>query len=111
MSFWFFLVKKKEHYKPIKVVVNSCGDRKQQFYFRTFEKTQLMKYKGGQIRENLEVGTEVEVIQKYDQSSGALTWGIVKRILTKSPQHTHGIKVLLDSGKVGRVKNILTQEG
>ena len=70
----------------------------------------MSDYSNGQVRENIEIGTEVEVIQKYDQSTGALTWGIVKRILTKSPKHTHGIKVLLESGKVGRVKNILSED-
>ncbi|MFK8045212.1 MAG: YwbE family protein [Crocinitomicaceae bacterium] len=70
----------------------------------------MSKYSGGQVRENIKIGSEVEVIQKYDQSSGALTWGIVKRILTKSPNHTHGIKVMLESKKVGRVKTIISED-
>lgn len=62
---------------------------------------------GGTIRSNIAVGAEVEIVQKHHQRSGELTWGIVKRILTKSPKHTHGIKVQLQTGEVGRVKGIL----
>lgn len=61
----------------------------------------------GRIRKNIQVGCLVEVVQKQDQRSGALTEGVVSRILTKSPNHSHGIKVMLESGIVGRVKNIL----
>jgi uncharacterized repeat protein (TIGR03833 family) len=49
----------------------------------------------------------VKVVQKPDQSSGRLTEGIVRDILTSSPSHPHGIKVRLQSGIVGRVKEIL----
>ena len=49
----------------------------------------------------------MEVVLKEDQRSGKLTEGIVLRILTKSPQHPHGIKVMLESGIVGRVKEII----
>ena len=58
-------------------------------------------------RENIKIGSKVSVVQKQDQRSGKLTDGIVQRILTKSPNHPHGIKVMLDSGIVGRVKEIL----
>lgn len=61
----------------------------------------------GTVRKNIEVGIEVEIVQKHHQRTGELTDGIVKRILTKSPNHPHGIKVQLESGEVGRVKNIL----
>ncbi len=61
----------------------------------------------GRIRKNIEVGCEVEVVQKHHQRSGELTEGFVKRILTKSPNHHHGIKVMLETGEVGRVKNVL----
>ncbi len=57
-------------------------------------------------RKDIEVGSEVEIVQKHHQRTGELTDGIVKRILTKSPNHPHGIKVLLETGEVGRVKNI-----
>lgn len=61
----------------------------------------------GNLRKNITIGIEVEVVQKLDQQSGKLTVGIVKKILTNSPNHPHGIKVMLESGIVGRVKTIL----
>ena len=61
----------------------------------------------GKQRKNIQIGIEVEVIQKQHQRSGELTDGIVKRILTKSPNHPHGIKVMLETGEVGRVKKII----
>ncbi len=63
----------------------------------------------GRNRKNIEVGFEVEIVQKQHQRSGELTDGIVKRILTKSPNHPHGIKVLLETGEVGRVKKIVPE--
>ena len=57
-------------------------------------------------REKIKEGMKVRVVQKQDQSSGKLTEGIVSRILTKSPSHPHGIKVMLEDGIVGRVKEI-----
>jgi uncharacterized repeat protein (TIGR03833 family) len=50
---------------------------------------------------------KVRVVQKQDQASGRLTEGIVRDLLTKSPTHPHGIKVRLESGIVGRVKEVL----
>ena len=61
----------------------------------------------GTIRANIKKGTKVRVVQKQDQRSGKLTDGVVQRILTKSPNHHHGIKVMLESGIVGRVKEIV----
>lgn len=61
----------------------------------------------GRYRKNIQIGFSVEVVQKHHQRTGELTEGMVKRILTKSPQHPHGIKVMLESGQVGRVKNVL----
>lgn len=61
----------------------------------------------GKLRKNIQVGSEVAVVQKHHQRTGELTEGIVKRILTNSPNHPHGIKVLLTSGIVGRVKKVL----
>lgn len=49
----------------------------------------------------------MEIVLKADQRTGALTEGVVARILTKSAFHPHGIKVMLEDGQVGRVKNIL----
>lgn len=62
----------------------------------------------GTKRTNIKIGATVEVVQKHHQRSGELTEGIVQSILTNSPQHPHGIKVRLESGVVGRVKNILS---
>ncbi len=61
----------------------------------------------GRIRKNIQVGSQVEIVQKQDQRSGKLTSGIVQKILTKSATHPHGIKVQLASGKVGRVKQVV----
>ena len=58
-------------------------------------------------RTKIKIGLHVQVIQKQDQRSGKLTEGMVKRILTSSSFHPHGIKVELDDGKVGRVQNII----
>lgn len=60
----------------------------------------------GSRRGDIHIGDIVWVVQKSDQRSGKLTRGIVQRILTNSPTHPHGIKVLLDGGIVGRVKKI-----
>ena len=57
-------------------------------------------------RVNIRAGLRVSIILKTDQQSGKLTEGIVKDILTKSPVHPHGIKVRLEDGHVGRVKEI-----
>lgn len=61
----------------------------------------------GRSRNNIEVGVWVEVVQKNHQRTGELTEGCVRRILTNAKFHPHGIKVLLDSGEVGRVKSVL----
>ncbi len=68
-----------------------------------------MQNQDGTVRKNIEIGHEVEVVQKHHQRTGELTWGIVKRILTKSPNHPHGIKVQLQDGIVGRVKEVITE--
>lgn len=59
------------------------------------------------IRSKIKIGALVNIVLKEDQRSGAFTQGIVKDILTSSPTHHHGIKVRLDDGQVGRVKEIL----
>ena len=61
----------------------------------------------GTKRENIQPGLRVFIVLKKDQRSGKLTEGIVKDILTKSPNHHHGIKVRLESGEIGRVKEII----
>ncbi len=60
----------------------------------------------GTQRKNIRKGTNVSVVQKNHQRSGELTQGIVKDLLTNSANHPHGIKVRLESGIVGRVKQI-----
>jgi len=60
----------------------------------------------GTNRSDIKKGIEVSIVLKQDQRTGTLTDGIVKDILTKSPNHPHGIKVRLESGDVGRVKVI-----
>lgn len=61
----------------------------------------------GTNRANISSGIEVNIILKQNQRSGKLTNGIVKDLLTKSTHHSHGIKVRLEDGQVGRVKEIL----
>jgi len=61
----------------------------------------------GQNRANIKPGMTVLIVLKQDQATGKLTKGVVKDILTKSPNHPHGIKVRLESGAVGRVKEIV----
>ena len=61
----------------------------------------------GKTRKDIQIGQQVAVVKKQDQRSGKLTQGVVKKVLTKSPTHPHGIKVMLEDGTVGRVKNIL----
>ncbi len=61
----------------------------------------------GKNRADIKAGLKVRIVLKKDQRSGKLTEGVVKDILTKSPSHPHGIKVRLENGLVGRVKQIL----
>jgi len=61
----------------------------------------------GTKRADIRVGLNVGIVLKEDQQSGYITYGIVQRILTKSPKHPHGIKVMLDTKEVGRVKEIV----
>lgn len=60
----------------------------------------------GTKRNDVKIGAAVMIVQKQDQKNGKLTEGIVKRILTNSANHHHGIKVMLESGIVGRIKEI-----
>ena len=61
----------------------------------------------GTVRNDIAIGKKVKVVQKQDQKSGKLTEGVVMKILTNSPSHPHGIKVMLESGIVGRVKEVI----
>ena len=62
-------------------------------------------------RAEIRSGMRVMIVEKQNQPSGHLTEGIVARILTHSPAHPHGIKVMLSDGRVGRVQAILSPSG
>ncbi|MBF4692549.1 YwbE family protein [Fusibacter ferrireducens] len=61
----------------------------------------------GQNRSNIKIGSKVMIVLKADQRTGKLTEGVVKKILTNSSSHPHGIKVMLEDGQVGRVQKIM----
>ena len=65
----------------------------------------------GSNRNDVKVGLQVFIVLKKDQRSGKLTEGTVKDVLTKASFHPHGIKVRLQSGEVGRVKEIVEGQG
>jgi uncharacterized repeat protein (TIGR03833 family) len=65
----------------------------------------------GTRRSDIKPGMTVLIVLKQDQRTGKLTKGVVKEILTKSPTHPHGIKIRLESGAVGRVKEIVSDHG
>jgi uncharacterized repeat protein (TIGR03833 family) len=58
-------------------------------------------------RNEIQPGMRVQIIEKQNQSTGTVTEGVVVRLLTKSPSHPHGIKVVLQGGRLGRVQSIL----
>lgn len=62
-----------------------------------------------QNRDDIKLGSEVEVVLKADQASGILTRGVVAEVLTNSSFHPHGIKVRLEDGQVGRVQSIMKE--
>jgi uncharacterized repeat protein (TIGR03833 family) len=64
----------------------------------------------GNIRANISTGLHVTIVLKKDQKTGKLTTGVVQHILTNSRTHPHGIKVRLESGEIGRVKEILDRK-
>jgi uncharacterized repeat protein (TIGR03833 family) len=61
-------------------------------------------------RSEIRPGLKVQIVEKQNQRSGAVTAGVVARVLTNSPTHPHGIKVMLEDGRVGRVKAILAAD-
>lgn len=61
-------------------------------------------------RSQIQPGMRVRIVEKQNQPTGKLTEGVVARLLTKSPTHPHGIKVMLTDGKVGRVQMIVPAE-
>lgn len=64
----------------------------------------------GKTRKNITIGSLVNIVLKQHQRTGTLTKGVVRDILTKSPTHPHGIKVRLENGAVGRVKEIVDMQ-
>ena len=64
----------------------------------------------GTNRSDIYIEAHVEIVEKHNQRTGELTEGWVKKILTNSSKHPHGIKVQLETGEVGRVKNILEED-
>lgn len=58
-------------------------------------------------RDDINIGLKVYIVLKKDQRTNKLTQGVVKKLLTNSSYHPHGIKVQLEDGQVGRVKEIL----
>lgn len=62
------------------------------------------------LRNEIRPGVRVQIVEKQNQRSGTVTEGFVARVLTKSSAHPHGIKVMLEDGRVGRVKAILAAD-
>lgn len=62
----------------------------------------------GTRRADIRPGTTVMVELTEDKRTGKLTGGKVLEVLTSSPIHPHGIKVRLENGLIGRVKQIIT---
>jgi uncharacterized repeat protein (TIGR03833 family) len=63
----------------------------------------------GRERKDVRPGLTVDIVMKQDQQTGRLTRGLVKDVLTKSSHHPHGIKVRLQTGEVGRVKEVVNE--
>jgi uncharacterized repeat protein (TIGR03833 family) len=64
----------------------------------------------GKERKDITPGLRVDIVLKQDQRTGRLTRGVVKDVLTKSSYHPHGIKVRLETGEVGRVKEVVGED-
>ena len=79
-------------------------------FLSNFGSLKILRIMEGTKRSDIKIGQLVNIVLKADQRTGNLTEGVVKNILTKSPNHPHGIKVRLESGEVGRVKEILEDE-
>ncbi len=60
-------------------------------------------------RSEIKPGSRVQIVEKQNQRTGKLTEGIVARILTSGATHPHGIKVMLEDGKVGRVQALVVE--
>jgi uncharacterized repeat protein (TIGR03833 family) len=56
---------------------------------------------------NLRIGSHVAIEEKINQGTGKLTHGYISKFLTRSNYHPYGIKIVLEDGKIGRVKRLL----
>jgi len=65
---------------------------------------------GGTERKDVRPGLTVDTVLKQDQRTGRRIRGVVKDLLTKSSYHLHGIKVRLETGEVGRVKEVVGED-
>lgn len=61
----------------------------------------------GTRKSDIKPGLYVMIELKEDKRTGKLTGGTVEEVLTTAPIHPHGIKVKLDNGMIGRVKEIV----
>jgi uncharacterized repeat protein (TIGR03833 family) len=87
---------------------NSQGGKKEARENTTMNDEPVKPKKMAPKRSQIRPGMRVKVVEKQNQHSGLLTEGVVRRILTSSPEHPHGIKVQLEDGRVGRVQEIMT---
>jgi uncharacterized repeat protein (TIGR03833 family) len=74
------------------------------YYQKTLKNIMAME---GTRRADVKPGIAVMVELTEDKRTGRLTGGRVKEVLTSSPNHPHGIKVVLENGLVGRIKQII----
>jgi uncharacterized repeat protein (TIGR03833 family) len=70
----------------------------------TFQQQEAME---GTRRADIRPGIDVLVELTEDKRTGRLTGGKVKEVLTTAPMHPHGIKVKLENGMIGRIKQII----
>jgi uncharacterized repeat protein (TIGR03833 family) len=75
-------------------------------FFSEWERSGSMAFP---TRNEILPGAHVRIVEKQNQRSGLLTEGVVLRLLTKSATHPHGIKVMLEDGKVGRVQSVVEE--
>jgi uncharacterized repeat protein (TIGR03833 family) len=75
----------------------------------TIETSSVTPSRDGRYRKNVTSGALVNIVQKQDQNNGKVTGGAVREVLTNSSFHSHGIKVRLEDGRVGRVKEVISR--
>lgn len=87
----------------------SFGVEIERFYYFLFLYRTYITIMDGRKRSDVKPGMLVNIVQKHHQQTGELTEGVVRQLLTNSSTHPHGIKVRLETGEVGRVKEILEE--